>query len=143
MTKLTGLTPRGEMLLEYLQELETIPFEWGVSDCTTMSAEWVESVLGLSDGLNWPEYGSEEEARRIIDEQGGLVSLWQQKASELSLRRIDIDHEIPSLGDVGIVDTRLSGPIGGIFSQAGFIHVRTHAGTRVLTRNILAAWAVP
>ena len=118
---------RGERLRAYVQEIRGKPAQWGVDDCSLWVAQWVANET--SREFDWPDYSSEEEARRIIDEAGGLVNVWDRVTREAGLMPIHVDK--PTIGDVGIIETS-KGHVGGIFTFGGGICVRTLDGAAVL-----------
>lgn len=144
------MTNRTDRLRGFLAAWDGIPMEYGTSDCSIVPAMWVSEETGRT--VEWPDYASEEEARELIGEAGGLVHLWRAVADEVGLSEVQVGCAVPALGDIGIVDTRMHGPIGGIFARHGLIYVRcdptedNERGMRPLTwrpgRSAIAAWSL-
>lgn len=114
---------RADRLRAFLDELQSKPVEWGVSDCSAAPARWVEHETGVCLGL--PSYRSREEAHALIAAVGGLDRLWSEYLAPAGLfERIGA----PELGDVAVVDTRRYGQIGGICAAGGILLIRKDAG---------------
>lgn len=118
---------RGERLRAYVEAVKGKPMQWGVDDCSLWVAQWVADETGRT--FDWPVYSTEEEARQIIDAHSGLVHVWDAVAKEAGMT--PFFGEAPSVGDVGIIETR-RGQVGGIFTHGGGICVRTVDGVAVL-----------
>src|SRR5690554_5794385 len=75
------LVERIARLEDFVTETERTPFVWGRSDCTLMVADWavwnglLDSVADLRG-----TYATEGEARALIADNGGLVSLFGERA---------------------------------------------------------------
>lgn len=114
---------RSGRLRSFIEELAGTPVVWGQSDCSAAPAKWIEREFGLS--LDLPAYNSREEAHRCVTAAGGLANLWSGIAIPGGLYEI---YGEPQLGDIGIVDTRLYGQIGGIFADGRVLIVRKDNG---------------
>lgn len=65
-----------ERLTKYIRAAMRKEFEWGVHDCILFCADWVLASKGQDPARRWRgTYHSEDEAKAIIDEFGGLVRL--------------------------------------------------------------------
>ncbi|WP_226576684.1 DUF6950 family protein [Acuticoccus sediminis] len=135
----------GERLRGYLATFDDRPFVWGEDDCSDFVGNWVAAMVGRP--IDWDAYDSEDEARAKIAAAGGLDRLWAPVARAAGLRQIKLGGDPVSLGDIGIVNTRMSGHMGGIFGHGGYLYVRTPKGLSVLTpsihpnrRTAVAAW---
>ncbi|MBM3090276.1 hypothetical protein GFB56_05540 [Ensifer sp. T173] len=120
----------------FIEESMKTPLVWGVSDCSSWPAAWVEKITGTSIML--PVWGSETEAFTLIAAAGSLEALWHQALAVSGLRQTGA----PELGDVGIIETRVCGQVGGIFLPAGLFAWRAEIGVRMLVpRQVVAAWS--
>lgn len=133
------MTDRATRLEAFVQGA-TDPAVWCVNDCTMWAASWVESERSVV--IPKLPYSNEAEAKALIAEHGGLVSIWSAALGSVGLR----ETEYPRLGDVAIIDTRIHGPIGVIFADGG-IALRRRLGGGVWAfstamRTLIKAWAV-
>ena len=140
---------RAESLRAFIGSWDRVPVVDGQSDCSIVPALWAAEITGLP--IEWPDYSSADEAAAMIEDAGGLDHLWRDVARGPGFREYHA-HDVPSLGDIGIVNTRTRGPIGGIFVNHGVIMVRCDPrddaprGMRPLTwtvRSAVAAWVIP
>lgn len=133
------MTDIRNLLSRHVSEVEGLPVEWGVNDCTMWAAEWFERVKGY--GLDLAPYASRQEAHELIDNAGGLDALWGHAlAGHLERRYVD-----PQLGDVGVIQSRLFGQVGGIFGDDGIFFWRSDKGTALLRprpSTIISVWAI-
>lgn len=84
---------------DYLtQHLET-PFEWGVNDCVTFVAHWLEACTGVDHLEGLPVWTSEEEAQAAIEQLGGIEKVLDEKFKR-------INSHLARDGDIGMVDGR-------------------------------------
>lgn len=133
MTRLGRLT-------ELVQSLEEKPVEWGVDDCNMTPHRWVVDETGYD--VYSAEYGSEEEAREIIEQSGGVEAIWRNALTGVLFE----NFSEPKCGDVAIIKTRAFGVVGVIFVSGGHALWRTENGTKYLTPRpdtIIACWSVP
>lgn len=130
---------RAELLEEFITSA-TEPTVWGVSDCTMWAAEWVCLVSGRD--LVTAAYSSEEEARALIKRRGGLLKIWDVALADAGF----FESHDPQVGDVGLVETRLSGPVGVIFTSGGLALRRKHDGGvwtfSTARRALIKAWTI-
>lgn len=128
---------RSDLLRDYLAS-STQPVQWGVDDCTMWAARWVRIVSGRDVATH--SYGSEAEARSLIVRLGGLPSIWSDALEGFA----ECFH--PQLGDVGLVDTRLAGPVGVIFAAGGLaLRRRIDGGVWAFStahRALIKAWTI-
>lgn len=100
----------------YLQEAARRPFVWGEWDCCTFPADWFRGLTGTDPMARWRGgYSSEEEARALIAEAGGLTNLWGEALDGLSTPV----HGDFRAGDVGVclvVGERSFTQNGGIYT---------------------------
>lgn len=132
---------RGEMLREFVGQLENRPVTWGRDDCCAFPARWIEKCTGVEPPF--PTYDTEDEARMLIAQAGGLHSMWSEVAHKIGF--LSCPYE-PKLGDVGLVFTRACGVVGGVFGTNGVFMWRSEPGVRMLPwrpRAIVAMWDVP
>ncbi|WP_011580573.1 MULTISPECIES: DUF6950 family protein [Chelativorans] len=121
------LRERGERLRAYVDAVKGKPMTWGVDDCSLWPAQWFANETGRE--FDWPLYSSEAEAHRIIDAEGGLVSVWNRIARQAGV--MPRYGEMPVVGDVGIIETT-RGRVGGIFTFGGGMCVRTLDGAAAI-----------
>lgn len=137
------MTDIASRAMAFVQQLHRTPFIWGESDCTAWPAAWIEAEHGRP--VARPYWHSEAEAMRLIAEAGSLDALWCDVLSGFGLRRGEA-WETPEIGDVGIIDTRLAGQVGGMFLNHGnFIWRGDPFGTRMIharRHTIVAFWKV-
>lgn len=75
-------------------------WQWGLTDCTLFTADWVVARTGRDPGAALRgTYSSAEQANAIIDRFGGIEGLVGAKLGGLGFERTD--H--PMDGDIGIV----------------------------------------
>ncbi len=130
---------RAELLHAFVAAADG-PVSWGVNDCTMWAAKWVGVVSGRAVATH--AYHSEEEARGLIVRHGGLLSIWDRALGDAGF----FETGAPELGDVGLVDTRMSGPVGVIFGGGG-LALRRKAEGGVWTfstahRALIKAWGI-
>lgn len=126
---------------EYLLGAGRKPWEWGEHDCCTFAAGWA-MLCGHADPMaGWRgAYSSEEEARRIMEDAGGLVVLWSAALAALSRPEGE-----PQQGDIGICNViGEDGPTanGGIFTGGrwSFLAPRGLCVLRVEPSNVTKVW---
>lgn len=128
---------RAERLMAWCEAQAEMPAQWGVNDCTLFAARWAEAETGQH--LNLPAYDSEAEARALIERAGGLAELWRA--------HVPFDEtDAPIAGDVGIVQTRLFGEVGVIWTRPGIAAWRAVTGVKLFTPNpdyVVANWSLP
>lgn len=133
---------RAEQLQAFVDAVEGRPVEWGISDCTSWCAAWVQAIAGKQVPF-LGTYSTLDEAHVLIDEAGGLDVLWTQALSRVNIYASPYP---PLLGDVGIVNTSRLGPVGVIFAQDGIALWRADQGTALLRprpRDIIKSWPLP
>lgn len=71
------IRPEGwEMRLSnYLKENRNAVFEWGYRDCVMFAIKGVEVITGVNMYAEYLGYSTEDQAKQIIDENGGLSGL--------------------------------------------------------------------
>lgn len=109
---------RIERLRAFLERYQGKPVTWGIDDCSACPALWVAEETGWK--VDYPSYSSEAEGLALKARHGGLVPIWDERIGEHLVERFDD----PQPGDVGIIDTRLWGQIGGIILAGGIIALR-------------------
>lgn len=134
------MTDIPDLLQAFLAETVDKPMVWGVSDCTTWPAEWVERACGVT--LPHLAYADRDEARALIEKAGSLVAVWDEALAQTHLMETGV-HEA---GDVGIIETHAYGQCGGIFIDENYFAWRAEPqGYRVLRprpRTILKVWSI-
>lgn len=130
------LSPREASLKEFIRASEDVPVVWGVSDCSSWPATWVERITGRRVTL--PVYASAAEADALIAAGGGLDRLWHDALAPIGIH----PTAAPALGDVAIFNSRL-GPSGLIMAHGGIGFRRISAGVHAISpRGLIAAWRV-
>ncbi|WP_027488463.1 DUF6950 family protein [Allorhizobium undicola] len=126
-------------LRAYIEAAQDLPYEWGKSDCTSWAAAWVERVHGRK--VKRPRWKSQDEAHALIARRGSLLALWSDVLEEFGLQP---GYGDPQPGDVGLIETRLAGVVGGIFIQHGLFCWRGEPyGTRpMMIRSYKAFWSI-
>jgi hypothetical protein len=133
----TSHLPRAARLQAHFDAYAGAEVIWGTSDCTRWAANWAEAEIGRRLGL--PRYTSEEEARALIAAAGGLLPLWERETAMAGV----FQTRDPQLGDVGLIDTRLYGPIAVIVAHDGIVALRTSMSVTFLRpRRFLRAWSI-
>lgn len=92
---------RDEKLSAYIRAAASRQFDWGAHDCCTFPGDWVIACRGDDPVERWRgSYASQDEALELIDDAGGLATLW-----DIGLRAIGIHpcDGAPLPGDVGLV----------------------------------------
>lgn len=96
-------------LSDYLSEMKDSPFEWGQNDCVLFAAKAIERITGSNFYFQYLPYDSEESAKKIILENGGIAGLVSKHLGPgsrniLSAKRGDLVlMKVPS-DTLGIVD---------------------------------------
>lgn len=131
------LTAREAALQAFVDAAAAQPLVWGVSDCSSWAARWVETATGRAPVL--PLYRSRDEAHALIAAAGGLSRLWDDALGAIGI----YTTSAPELGDVGIIDTRAHGPVGIVFAHGGIGYWRGEVGAAgIAPRRIVRAWRV-
>ncbi|ORE90187.1 hypothetical protein ATO13_23166 [Stappia sp. 22II-S9-Z10] len=141
---------RADRLRDFVASWDDVPVEYGASDCSIVPAIW--AARETDKRIEWPDYASEAEAAALVEDAGGLANVWREVAEGAGFAAHRIGAEVPGLGDIGIVDTRTLGQVGGIFANHGLILVRCDPtpdaprGMRPLSwrpgRTAVAAWRI-
>lgn len=125
------------MSADFFSSIIGKPVVWGVDDCSAWAAGWYHLKTGNKPSL--PEYSSKDEAHKLIEQAGGLVTLWGRALVGFGIERFGPAQS----GDVGIIDTRKFGPVGGIFGAGGVFYLRSEDGYSMLSprqKTILRVW---
>lgn len=129
-------------IVAFANSFEDVPVTWGKDDCSMFAAQWAAERMGRD--FLFDTYDSEDQARALIEREGGLVNVWQFAADSNGLCRV---MDRVQAGDVGVVNTFALGPVGCIFMKYGAVAVlRTDPGYRVLgirEKHVLGAWRIP
>lgn len=78
-----------ERLAAFIDARRRRVFRYGSDDCALVAADWVLEATGVDPAAQWRGYASEDEARAIIDQAGGmrgLVSLPERATPRLAQR---------------------------------------------------------
>ena len=119
--------------------------EWGIDDCSMWVATWIAGRFASTGReIVFPAYGSEAEARQIIDAAGGLANVWAEVAAVNGIQPV---RDSIRAGDVGIINTFLHGDVGCIFMKYGAVAaIRSDPGYRMIgirEKHVVAAWRLP
>lgn len=126
-------------LRDHVHASEGKAVTWGADDCTMWAANWFERVHARR--LELAAYSSRDEAHALIARAGSLVALWSSALDGRLLER----YGEPEFGDVGVIETRHVGQVGGIFGDDGTFFWRSERGTALLRprqSTIIKVWAI-
>lgn len=88
------------LLAQFIEQRREEPFAWGVNDCCTFAADWVEVCAGVDYAKAWRgRYVSGLGAARFLDEAGGVEAL----VDALGLQRIEL--QLAGRGDIVAQET--------------------------------------
>lgn len=125
-------------LLALTESREEVPFEWGKYDCCLFAADVVKEMTGEDYAEPFRgKYTTEEGARALLDEKGGLVEY-----IDSVLPRKDVNFA--QRGDVVLVTTDLGDTLG-IFWSMGQVWLHAPEGVKLFPRmknKITKAWGV-
>lgn len=127
------------LLRQHVEGSEGKPVTWGEDDCTMWAARWFERVRGRR--LSLAAYASRDAALALIAKSGSLAALWSDALDGRLLER----YGEPEFGDVGVIDSRLFGQVGGIFGDDGTFFWRSDRGTALLRprqSTLIKVWAI-
>lgn len=129
---------RADRLMTFLTRLNDQPVIWGETDCSSAPALWVAEEKQVLH-IPLPKWSSRDEAHALIAKGGGLVNLWDEALSGILFER----SGNPQIGDVGIIDTRVHGPMGVICFEYQAIRRHEERGWAWITpRDYLKVWAL-
>ena len=114
---------RADRLKTFVSTFAAGPVVWGKDDCSAAPTEWLRQECGIDVAL--PRYRSREEAQAVVASFGGLSEAWRSLAIENGL---NVRYGEPELGDIGVIDTRLYGEVGGILASGRVFLVRKDSG---------------
>jgi hypothetical protein len=117
---------------EYLRAAMSMPWQWGVHDCTAWVARWAQVPL--------VPYSSEAEARAMIVEAGGLVSLWDFHGAGM-IQPVDT----PQPGDVGVIEViapdHQQTEAGAIFTGKRWAFIPASGGLAAAHAHAIKIWS--
>lgn len=122
------------MLGEYIRAAASLRHEWGVNDCCTFPAGWIERQTGRNPMMG-ADYSNEAEAYAMIERAGGVVALWDEWLDGHAARAP------VTAGAIGVVAFPF-GTIGGIFSGERWVFLGER-GIHVLAVSadrVMASW---
>lgn len=119
---------------EYLKQMKTVPFEWGVSDCVLFGSRGFEVITGLNFYDQYLGYTDEAGAAAIIEQNGGLENLVSQHIGPahkefLKAKRGDVVLVKAPLLCLGMVDD--SGQYIAALSPKGWIKLPLNKAYRI------------
>jgi hypothetical protein len=84
-----------DLLANFIEQKRDQPFAWGVNDCCTFAADWVQLCTGVDYAQAWRgRYSSALGAVRVLDEAGGVEAL----VDALGLHRVE--PQLAGRGDI-------------------------------------------
>lgn len=114
----------------------------GVWDCSTFPAAWV-MANGLPDPMaQWRgTYATDEDAMRLVEQEGGLCALFARAMASVGARPND---GAPSAGDIGVASV-FGLEAGAIFTgkRWAFVMDRGMAFVTMAPEHIVAVWSLP
>lgn len=130
-------------IIELAKSFEGKSVQWGIDDCSMWPAHWIAQRTGTKVSI--PRYDSEDQARNIIKEYGGLVNLWDHVAQQNGIQKRYEASGIET-GDVGVIRmTKFD--MGCVFVKYATIAVvRSENGYRpigIRKKHILAGYRIP
>lgn len=120
-------------LREYIEASRDLPFEWGKRDCMLYAADAVQVQTGKDLAEPFRGYTTEKQARRILQDQGGMVVLVD---SLLSRRDGSLQR-----GDIGLIELDDREFLAVVYLQ----HAITPGPEHILMNDVSACrfgWAV-
>jgi len=128
-----------EKLLAFLEQFEGKPITWGKDDCTASAALWLREN-GIK--VRTQPYSTRDEGQAIIQKHGSLVDLWDWALAETGVCQRFGD--VPELGDIAVIETRLMGQVGVICGSGGVCAWRkAHGGFFwIAPRSFVKVWAI-
>ena len=126
------------VLKDYLAAAGGAGFAWGTHDCMTFAGNWVAQACGRDPLAPWRgTYGSEVEARTIIEAASGLGALMHGALQAVGWAACNEAR----LGDV--VCAKLPGHtdlLGGIVCAPGRVAFLSRRGVLMWPADIWMAW---
>ena len=108
-------------------------FQYGSTDCCQFASHVVKEITGEDHAAKF-EYGSEEEAQRIIEEHNGLVGLISSLLGEPS--KADKD------GDVCVLFIPSIGELLGVRYKGNVVCITEKGLKAVEYKYVIAEWAI-
>jgi len=130
----------GRGLAEFLATLAGRKWEWGRTDCLMVLADWFVVQRGWDPVAEWRgTYSTEAECLRILEREGGIVSLVEKIVHGICPRT-----NSPQAGDIAIVRTpKMTGAI--CVSESMRAILTTDIGLLIANEKelpLVAAWRV-
>lgn len=122
------------MLGEYIRAAASLRHEWGVNDCCTFPAGWIERQTGRNPMAS-ARYATEAEAYAMVKQAGGMVALW----GEWLAGHANPSPVVPEC--IGVISFPF-GELGGIYSGERWVFLgeRGIKALPVPADRVLAAW---
>lgn len=102
-----------KLLKEFYIENKDKPFEWGVSDCSHFSAQWVKLFTGKDIEKDMPTYSSEVEAMQVLSDLG------------YSTQEDSLDHYFNRIGKSQLMRGDI---VGHYFNDAKYMAIGVYSG---------------
>tara|TARA_R110000772_G_scaffold137162_4_gene246028 strand:- start:1923 stop:2315 length:393 start_codon:yes stop_codon:yes gene_type:complete len=119
--------------LSSLNSWEKNDFEYGTTDCCQFASHVVKSITGEDYAANF-QYGSEEEARKIIEEHNGLVGLISSLLGEPNQTEKD--------GDVCVLFIPSIGELLGVRYKDDVVCITEKGLKAIEYKYVIAEWAI-
>ncbi len=135
------------MLPHFLAGLAHRKWEWGETDCTLITSDWLSVRYGIDPLARYRgTYATALECARLVRRKGGLTRLLDTALCGAGMTRV----ASPEREDVGIVSVRggvrgrlVTRNLGAIFLAPDRVAVMTGGGAMFLRGpSIIAAWGV-
>lgn len=82
----------------FIQARQSMPFEWGVNDCTTFAADCVEAMTGIKHLPELRAYTTDLQAARVLKKHGGVQGIANAALGE------PLPALMAQIGDVVLTD---------------------------------------
>lgn len=128
---------RARRLRDHLAFGASVPFVWGVVDCSLWVCDWIAAERGHDPAVHLRStYDDGASCSRLLTREGGLVALASRLADDSGLP----ETPNPVTGDVGVIETRL-GPFLMICAGQRWA-CKTMRGVLFTPARVVKAWAV-
>lgn len=119
--------------LSSLNSWDRNDFQYGITDCCQFASHVVKEITGEDHAAKF-QYGSEEEAQRIIEEHNGLVGLISSLLGEPNKSEKD--------GDVCVLFIPSIGELLGVRYKDNVVCITEKGLKAVEYKYVIAEWAI-
>lgn len=120
-------------ILSSLNDWERAEFQYGKTDCCQFASHVFKSITGEDHAAKF-QYGSEEEAQKIIEEHNGLVGLVSSLIGPPNKSQKD--------GDICVLFIPAIGELLGVRYKDNVVCI-TEKGLRVIEhKHVIAEWVI-